>query len=105
MATRRGWLFHLGPPLPQDTDPAMHALIAFRPPDESLPTPPPFELPEDDSGSESAEEEAPPAEGSFETPKPPRKLVIKLHQVVHGNVLELSFVLLAKATRWRGRLA
>jgi hypothetical protein len=98
MATRRGWLFHLGPALPQDTAPAMHTLITFRPPDESLPTPPPFELPEDDSGSEVSEEEAPPVEGGFETAKPPRKLVVKLHQqIVHGTVLELSFVLLAKA--------
>lgn len=98
MATRRGWLFHLGSALPQDTDPAMHVLISFRPPDESVPTPPPFELPEDDSGSEIAEEEAPPTEVKFETPKRPRKLVIKLRQrVIHGTVLELSFVLLAKA--------
>ncbi len=64
MGTEHGWLFHLGPDLPQDTDPAMHALITFRPADDSLPFVPPIDLPEDDSGAASpyeyrpAEEEA-----------------------------------------------
>lgn len=102
MATRRGWLFHLGAdPAPQ-ADPALHVLISSRPPDNSLPSIPPLELPEDDSGSElepSEQEELPP---EFE-PAPKRKpaLVSRIKQKMVGEtVLELSFTLSAKAQVW-----
>src|SRR5207342_3419447 len=57
MATERGWLFHRGPDLPQDTDPALHALVTFRPADASLPTVPPISLPEDNSGANPEKKE------------------------------------------------
>jgi hypothetical protein len=101
MATERGWLFHLGASLPQDTDPAMHALIAFRPRDDSVPEVPPTDLPEDDSGASSPfeyqpgeEPEAEPSRGRTRT----RALLSGLQQrVIAGRVLELSFVLHARA--------
>jgi hypothetical protein len=102
MATERGWLFHLGPDLPQDTDPAMHALIDFRPPDDSLPFVPPVELPEDDSGAISqyeyqALEELPQEEGKRSSVRG-RPVLTGLNQKVIGNrLLELTFVLHAKA--------
>src|SRR4029077_12066839 len=57
MATSHGWLFHRGPDLPQDTDPLLHALVTFRPRDNSLPVVAPDTLPEDDSGAYQAPEE------------------------------------------------
>jgi hypothetical protein len=98
MATQKGWLFHLGPDLPRDEDPAMHALIAFRPPDNSVPSLPPLTLPEDNSGAAASKGE----EEAFEIqqePLPKRKpaLLTKLHQrLLGGNVLELTFVLRAR---------
>ncbi len=101
MATERGWLFHLGSSLPQDTDPAMHALIAFRPRDNSVPVVPPTDLPEDDSGASSPFEyqpgEEPEAEPSRQRTRT-RMLLSGLQQrVIAGHVLELSFVLHARA--------
>jgi hypothetical protein len=97
MATGKGWLFHLGPALSQDTDPAMHVLVSFRPPDDSLPSVPPISLPEDTSGAEPpAEELSPIVEDPL--PRRPRPLYSKLHQRVIGNsLLEMTFVLHAKA--------
>jgi hypothetical protein len=99
MATSRGWLFHRGPDLPQDTDPALHVLITFRPRDDSLPVLAPDSLPEDDSGAYQAPEEPLPVAGEAE-PLPRRvpALLAKLHQrVIGGSMLELSFVLRKKA--------
>jgi hypothetical protein len=99
MATAEGWLFHLGPDLPRDEDPAMHALITSRPTDNSVPSVPPLTLPEDNSGAAASKGE----EEQFEVnPEPlPKKtpaLLSKLHQrLLGGNVLELTFVLRAKA--------
>jgi hypothetical protein len=102
MATRRGWLFHLGPDLPQDTDPALHALVTYRPPDDSLPFVPPVGLPEDDSGESSPFERRP--ETSEEPPefvsphRQPRALLANVQQrVIGGTILELSFLLRGKA--------
>jgi hypothetical protein len=102
MATDRGWLFHLGPDPAPNTDPAMHALITYRPPDESLPSVPPISLPEDSSGALSPYE----YQGTGEEPEKerrrpgrrPRKLLVGVDQhLVHGRVLVLSFTLRAKA--------
>lgn len=100
MATSAGWLFHLGPDLPRDESPAMHALIDFRPPDDSLPAVPPISLPEDDSGASGSPFEYTPkteeAKGAKQARAP--KLLVGLHQrVLAGRVLELSFILKAKA--------
>ncbi len=96
----QGWLFHLGPDLPQDTDPAMHALVTFRPPDASLPTVPPVDLPEDNSGAEAEEKKKNPELETLEEPLPKRApaLYSKVKsKLLAGNVLELSFVLRKKA--------
>jgi hypothetical protein len=110
MATSEGWLFHLGPSPDQDTNPAMHALIEFRPPDNSLPSIPPASLPEDNSGSASkqAEEEELPEAIFPENPKG-KPLLAKVKQRLVGHVLEISFVLRAPAHvqligRRRGRV-
>lgn len=97
MASSSGWLFHLGPNLPRDEDPAMAGVISFRPADNSLPSVPPIFLPEDNSGAE-AEEKKEQAEIAAE-PLPKRKpaLLYKLHQKLIGHTLELTFVLRAKA--------
>lgn len=102
MATERGWLFHLGADPPQDTDPAMHVLVTYRPADESLPFVPPVSLPEDDSGATSPYErtEELVGEGELSLPRARRRraLLSKVHQrLIHGTVLELSFTLRAKA--------
>lgn len=102
MATVKGWLFHLGPDLPQDTDPAMHTLIDFRPPDDSLPFVPPVELPEDDSGSISqyeyqALEELPQEEGKRSSLRSKPILTGLQQKVIGSRILELSFVLHSKA--------
>jgi hypothetical protein len=98
MATKEGWLFHLGSSLPQDTDPAMHTLIGFRPPDDSVPLPPPADLPLDDSGAEQQKKEAPLPNVHFPEPKQRKKLVTGVKQrVVHKSVLLLTFRLRARA--------
>lgn len=99
VASRGGWLFHLGDQLPRDEDPAMHVLINFRPADNSTPALPPFELPEDDSGSETAKA-VPPAE--ILEPLPHRhkakKLISEVKQtLVHRYTLQLSFTLYTRA--------
>ncbi|HEX6688577.1 MAG TPA: hypothetical protein VF085_07930 [Solirubrobacterales bacterium] len=99
MATSRGWLFHRGPDLPQDTDPALHVLVTFRPRDDSLPVIAPDSLPEDDSGAFQAPEEEPLRAGEAE-PLPRRvpALLSKLHQrIIGGDLLELTFVLRRRA--------
>jgi hypothetical protein len=98
-ATQRGWLFHLGPDLPQDGDPLLHALVTYRPPDASLPSLPPTSLPEDNSGAYPENSNEPAAEIA-EEPLPKRKppIVSRLRRrLTAGGVLELSFVLRAKA--------
>jgi hypothetical protein len=98
MATSEGWLFHLGPDLPQDTEPAMHALIEFRPPDDSLPSVPPISVPEDNSGaggSSAAEEELP--EAIFPEGRKAPALLAKVKQRLIGHVLAISFFLRARA--------
>jgi hypothetical protein len=99
MATEAGWLFHLGPDLPRDADPAMHALVTYRPPDASLPSVPPVELPEDDSGANVEEKKESPLEID-EEPLPKRlpALYSKVKsRLLGGNVLELTFMLREKA--------
>ena len=97
MATAQGWLFHLGPNLAQNTDPALHVLVSFRPPDNSLPSVPPISLPEDDSGAE-----LPPEVGLEPTEVVPtglpRRLYSNIHQRLLGkSLLEMTFVLHSKA--------
>jgi hypothetical protein len=101
MATRKGWLFHLGadPPKTQE-DPAMHVLITSRPPDNSLPTLPPIELPEDDSGANlgGSSDQGPIGPNIEPLPKRTPPLLSKIRQrLIGGTTLELSFSLRAKA--------
>jgi hypothetical protein len=96
MATEKGWLFHLGADPSPNEDPAMHVLVSYRPPDESLPSVPPISLPEDNSQSEL------PPEAPLEPEPPishgPRRLYTNLHQRLIGkSLLEMSFVLHARA--------
>jgi hypothetical protein len=99
LATTEGWLFHLGGSLPQDTDPAMHALITFRPEDESTRVFVPPGLPADDSGeTERASHSGSEVLEHFpeEHRRPP--IVYDVHQKILGKrVLELSFKLRARA--------
>jgi hypothetical protein len=99
LATSQGWLFHLGGPLPQNTDPVMHRLITARPPDDSSRTFVPAGVPEDDSGETEPKAFAePPLGEKFPSTPKPRALVAKVHQrLIHKTVLELSFELRAKA--------
>jgi hypothetical protein len=99
MATTEGWLFHLGTPLGQDTDPAMHVLITTRPPDNGLVFQAPDELPPDDSGAEEerkkpSAELAPPKEARPHHRKP---LVYAVHQHLDGTLLSLRFKLRSRA--------
>jgi hypothetical protein len=97
VGTTQGWLFHLGPALPQDTDPLLHTLVTFRPPDASLPTVSPTERPEDNSGA-NAEKEKPPLEEPEPLPKSRPPLYGKLKtKLLAGNVLQLTFLLRVKA--------
>ncbi|HEX7245532.1 MAG TPA: hypothetical protein VF245_08215 [Solirubrobacterales bacterium] len=98
MATALGWLFHLGPDPSQDTDPSMHVLVSYRPPDNSLPSVPPISLPVDDSESEPPpSSELEPVEEPFGDALP-RSLYSKLKQHLIGKrVLEMTFVLHVKA--------
>jgi hypothetical protein len=99
LATSKGWLFHLGGPLPQDTDPAMHVVISSRPTDNSTRSFVPAGLPQDNSG------ETEPTKSLGEVPleKFPvthkrKTLVSKVHQTIIGKrTLQLSFVLYARA--------
>lgn len=97
MASSSGWLFHLGPNLPLDEDPAMNGVISYRPPDNSLPSVPPIFLPEDNSGADE-EGKKEQAEIAAE-PLPKRKpaLLYKLHQKLVGHTLEMTLVLRQKA--------
>lgn len=97
MATAQGWLFHLGLSPGQNSDPALHVLVSYRPPDNSLPSVPPISLPEDNSGAETSigGEEIPDELPPFQTSRP---LYSKLHQRLIGrSVLEMTFVLHARA--------
>ncbi len=92
-ATSRGWLFHLGADPAPNTDPQMHVLVTSRPGDNSLPTLPPIELPEDDSGANEggSDQEEPIIE---QLPHRIPALVSKIkQQLVHGTVLEMKFTL------------
>jgi hypothetical protein len=99
MATDKGWLFHLGGPLPVDPDPAMHVLISSRPEDKSTKKFVPAGLPEDNSG----EKEASKVKGTealepFPEERRRGSLVYAVHQKIIGKrVLELSFKLRARA--------
>jgi hypothetical protein len=110
LGTRKGWLFHLGGPLPQDTDPAMHVLISLRPADNSTRSFVPAGVPEDDSGETEPSRGAElPLRERFPHPVRHPALVVKIHQRVIGrSVLELSFVLRARAhvrliAEWHGK--
>jgi hypothetical protein len=99
LATEKGWLFHLGASLPQDTDPAMHVLITQRPADNSTPTFVPGGVPEDNSGEKEAAKS--PGEGNVEPfphPHKHRAIVFKVRRKIIGNsILQLSFILRARA--------
>jgi hypothetical protein len=99
LATEKGWLFHLGGPLPQDADPAMHALITFRPNDESTRVFVPPGLPEDNSGeTERASSKGEEALEPFPEERIPPKLVYDVHQKLIGKrTLELTFKLRGRA--------
>jgi hypothetical protein len=103
MATSQGWLFHLGgtPVEGPDTDPAMHQLITSRPCDDACRSGNEVGLPPDDSGAEpetSRFAEVPPYEPLPKHPRKPRPLYTHLRQkLLHHTVLQLSFVLHAKA--------
>lgn len=101
MATRGGWLFHLGGPLPVDTDPAMHQLITFRPCDDACRSETETGLPEDDSGAEPEPKLFPETEAVERLPtrrRKPKPLYTHLHQkLVDDTVLQLTFVLHARA--------
>jgi hypothetical protein len=100
MATREGWLFHLGGSLAQDPDPVLHGLITYRPPDDSIPFVPPDALPVDDSGANLPPEAPPPYEeqAAPRTPSPARPLAFDVRRrMVHGTTLVLSFRLRARA--------
>jgi hypothetical protein len=99
MATSKGWLFHLGGALPQDSDPALHRLVTFRPPDDSSRSFVPAGVPEDNSGEAEAMRpgESPLGE-KFPHPRKRKALAYKIKQRLIGrNVLQLSFVLRAEA--------
>lgn len=99
LVTEGGWLFHLGSPLPQDTDPAMHALITSRPEDASTPTFVSAGLPEDDSGEKEASKSRPGESlEPFPETRPQRNIVYDVHQQIVGKrTLQLSFKLRATA--------
>jgi hypothetical protein len=99
VATKMGWLFHLGEALPQDTDPAMHVLLTSRPKDNSTRTFVAGGVPEDNSGETEPSKslEKPPLE-KFPTPHKRPALVGKVHQKVIGkSTLQLTFTLHARA--------
>lgn len=103
MATSTGWLFHLGGALPQDTDPLLHELVTYRPPDNGVPYVPPDSIPPDNSGANppsdqvEVQTETPP-EGTART-KQPKALVANTRQrlIRKTTTLELKFTLRARA--------
>jgi hypothetical protein len=112
MATDKGWLFHLGGPLPRDEDAAMKGVISFRPADDSTPSLPPAELPEDDSGAEPAARAPQPeilAE-AFPHRAKAKRLISKVTEKVLGRtVLQISFTLFSPAhvhviAKWHGKV-
>lgn len=100
MATETGWLFHYGDALERDSGFRFQQPITQRPRDRSLPTLPPDELPDDDSGAIPPAPEVVPS-GPPAKPSKPRRakaLVVKPHRrMVTPTTLELSFTLRAKA--------
>lgn len=103
LATRAGWLFHLGGDLPRDDAPEMHRLITFRPSDAATTRLPPDSLADDDSGiAPPVFNEPPPLTDRPGTddvaPKRARRLVTGLRRrMIHRTTLELTFTLTAKA--------
>jgi hypothetical protein len=101
MATKQGWLFHLGGP-PEEgvsTDPLMHRLITARPKDASSRTFVPAGLPPDNSGEiEPSALGEPAVHEPFPEPHKHPALVVKVKQrLIHKTTLELSFTLRGKA--------
>jgi hypothetical protein len=83
--------------LVQDTDPNLHVLVSYRPPDDSLPSVPPISLPVDDSGAEAPPEVGVESE-EIVSERLPRRLYSKVHQRLIGkSLLEMTFVLHARA--------
>jgi hypothetical protein len=107
LATTKGWLFHYTteqpgeePQLPQDTDPAFSQPITNRPTDDGVLQLPADEPPPDDTlaNQEQPRNTAP----VVATPPPPElssgPVVEDLHShVVRGDMLELTFKLVAEA--------
>jgi hypothetical protein len=102
MATERGWLFHLGPDPAPNADPEMHGpVITVRPPDDSVPVVSPVSLPEDNSGADgerktSEQEEVPSQLEELPHRRPALVSAVK-QRLLHGTILELSFLLRVKA--------
>jgi hypothetical protein len=108
MATSTGWLFHRGGALPQDTDPMLHQLVTFRPPDGSIPPIPGDDLPDDVSGADLPPDQEPPLSedgpGIAPTRSPRKKrkrpLVTGVRRpriLPRTTILVLSFKLTARA--------
>jgi hypothetical protein len=102
-ATASGWLFHLGGPAPEgpNNDPAMHQLIGFRPCDDACQAQPGTGNPEDNSGAEPEGEHFPEVPEYPSLPPnsrqcPPIYTHLK-QKVLHKSVLQLSFILHARA--------
>jgi hypothetical protein len=101
VATRQGWLFHLGGPPAEGVaaDPLMHRLITTRPRDASSRSFVPVGLPPDDSGEvEPSALGEPVVHEPFPRPIHRKPLVTKIKQrVIDKTVLQLAFTLHAKA--------
>lgn len=98
LATEKGWLFHLGGSLPQDTDPAMHVLITRRPADNSTPTFVPGGVPEDNSGEVEAKRREELKAEPFPKPRKKHAILFKVRRKLVGkSTLQISFVLRARA--------
>jgi hypothetical protein len=106
LATSKGWLFHYTnenpsePQLPEDTDPNFAHVITFRPTDDGVLQLPGDEPPPDDSLANQAPPPPPPPPVASPVPQVlssgPVILGLRSH-VVHRDMLELTFKLVAEA--------
>jgi hypothetical protein len=99
VASTQGWLFHLGGDYPEDHDEYFQSLIAYRPPDPSVPFLAPETFPEDDSGDNPPQIPAPPAatvHSSSPEARAPLFSDVK-EKLVDGITLTLTFTLATKS--------
>jgi hypothetical protein len=99
LATVQGWLFHLGPDYPQDSDPNFQSLISYRPRDASIPFEPPDEAPPDDSGDNPTPIPAP-APPSVSNPPAEARAALFSHvkeKLLSRSTLAVTFVLVTKS--------